>query len=105
MMGFAEGRGVQLIIPDGNEILSWPQQLYGYESHVDGKLVEAYRWAPKGPTVPAAKPGGMPTELTMLDDDPAVKRPPLRTDLAEPPAWERSGHPMPKLTEAGFEYA
>lgn len=43
-MGFAEGRGVQLVIPKGCTLLQQPQELYGYESHDDeGKLVPAYQ--------------------------------------------------------------
>lgn len=91
MMGVAEGRGVQLVIPEGNPLLGWPSKLYGYESHVGGKLIEEYRWIPKGPTVPSPK-GGKPRELTVIDmDDPTKPRPPLKV-LDEPVDWAKSGH-------------
>lgn len=101
-MGLAEGRGVQLVLPEGNPLLRTPSRLYAYESHDDGQLHESYRWSPKVPHVDTPKG---PQALTVLSDDPNAPRIPLRRDLDEPPAWERSGHPLPQLQRDGtFTY-
>jgi hypothetical protein len=43
-MGFAEARGVQLVIPKGGNLLADPEELYGYASHDElGVLVPSYR--------------------------------------------------------------
>lgn len=87
-LGFAEGRGVQIVTPKSTPILRTPWPLYGYQSHVGGTLHEAYKWSPpvtKKETAMAA-PGMQPVEM----DNPKG-RPPLR-DLGEPIAWNRSGH-------------
>lgn len=89
-MGLAEGRGVQVVLPEGNPLLRTPSRLYGYESHPNGVLHDEFKWVPKVPRVDTPKG---PQALTVIDmDDPTKPRPPLRTDLDEPPAWERSGH-------------
>lgn len=100
-MGVAEGRGVHLVIPEGNPILSEPAKLYGYESHHEGHLHGSY--VKKGkPTITGPKG---PIALTVIDmDDPSKPRPPLRQDLKEPPAWERSGHPMPVFEDGHWRY-
>ncbi len=42
-MGLAEGRGVQLVLPKRCNLLRMPPQLYGYESHPNGKLAPEYQ--------------------------------------------------------------
>lgn len=86
-MGIAEGRGVQLVLPEKNPLLQQPSRLYGYESHDEDGLHESYKWVPtpKAPTEAAA------VDITTLPQDvaPADR---LR-DIGEPIAWERSGYP------------
>lgn len=94
-LGQAEGRGVQIVLPPGNPMLRTPSKMYGYESHNAGELDPEYRV--KKPTV-EPKPGHR-VEGTIIDmNNPEKPRPPLR-ELMEPTAWERSGHPMPKLVD------
>jgi hypothetical protein len=40
--GVAEGRGVQVLIPPGCDLLMKPSLLYGYQSHPDGKRDPSY---------------------------------------------------------------
>ncbi len=43
-LGFAEGRGVQIVLPPRCTLLNDPPELYGYESHDEkARLVESYR--------------------------------------------------------------
>lgn len=82
-MGVAEGRGVQLALPQGCPLLREPAPLYGYENYKQGKHV--------GPV--AGVPEFNPSALTLIDEAKAEGRVPL----AAPPdgseiAWERSGH-------------
>ena len=57
-MGVAEGRGVQLVLPPGCNLLQQPRELYGYESHdADGHLVPAYQSRYVKKAVAAAPPG------------------------------------------------
>lgn len=85
-LGVAEGRGVQIVLPEGNPILRTPSRLYGYESHDEGFLHASYKLSFASPTVsgPAEKrtlfPVGQP-------DTPRLK------DLGVPVNWDQSGYP------------
>jgi hypothetical protein len=84
-MGVAEGRGVQLVMPEGCPLLHEPKLLYGYENYKNGKQIG----------LPEAKPEPAfdPTALTIIDMDSTAARPPLVPSIAgEPTAWDRSGH-------------
>lgn len=81
-LGFAEGRGVQIVLPEGTPICRFPSKLYGYESHEGGVLQDEYKWSPKVTADKANKSGPL-IDVT----DPTV--PPLR-DLGEPIAEDRS---------------
>ena len=101
-MGQAEGRGVQIVLPPGNPMLRTPSRLYGYESHDSGELHADYRV--KKPALPDAKESASLNPLTVIDmENPDAPRPALR-ELSEPIAWERSGHPAPKLIGGEFKY-
>jgi hypothetical protein len=90
-LGMAEGRGVQLVIPESNPILKTPGRLYGYESHDEGSLHEEYKYQP-APKVPEA-----PQLVAVFDpNNKPDNLPPLR-ELDEPVAWERSGYAVPEL--------
>lgn len=82
-LGVAEGKGVQLVIPDGNPVLRTPSRLYGYESHDEGKLHDSYRLSFAKPTASGPDKGVVlhPTSEVRLKD------------LGVPVAWEHSGYP------------
>ena len=70
-LGFAEGKGVQIILPYRCNLLNHPTQLYGYESHDEkGRLIEPYR--PKKATI---GDGLKKRELRIFQ--PGEKHPPL----------------------------
>ena len=97
-LGLAEGRGVQVLIPPGCDLLNRPSLIYGYESHPNGIRHDSYLFYTNDPSKigPAAKenlkrmqqtghltsPG---SPLTVADDPQA---PPLM-DIGVPPALER----------------
>lgn len=94
--GVAEGRGVQVVIPPECNLLNFPPQLYGYESHPDGHRVKEYGLYSHPPVVktPAAE---TPTPLAVINMDSPENRTPLRPlpgpdGLPVGPAWDRSGH-------------
>lgn len=100
-MGVAEGLGVHLVVPPGNTLLRWPAKLYGWDSHdADGKLIAEYATGP----LRLQGPKGLDDikNLTVIDmTDPSKPRPPLRQDLGQPTAWDRSGHPPPERQPDG----
>lgn len=55
-LGIAEGRGVQVVLPPGCDLLNKPSKLYGYESHPDGKRDKSYSFA-IGPLTATGKTG------------------------------------------------
>jgi hypothetical protein len=85
-MGMAEGRGVQLVIPEACPLLKQPKLLYGYESHDKaGKNIIAPRKTNDMKFSPAA--------LTLIDMDKAEGRPPLaELPQGAEPNWEQTGH-------------
>jgi hypothetical protein len=93
--GVADGRGVQVLIPPGCDLLNFPSQLYGYESHPDGVRHADYGLKQfKKPKV--EKPDGTKVDGTVIDPTKAEGRPPLMAlkdpgGNVMPPAWERSG--------------
>ncbi len=96
--GIAIGRGVQVVVSPKSRLLAPPQGLlYGYESHTKDGLVAAYK-APKkpGPREPRKIQAWLIDQKNV--DAPRVA---LRQDLEEPPAWHRSGHPMPQQQPDG----
>jgi hypothetical protein len=85
-MGMAEGRGVQLVIPEQCPLLRRPKLLYGYESHDKA-----------GKNVIAPKPLNdmrfNPSNLTVIDMNDPTGRPPLAAMPGNnDPDWEHSGH-------------
>lgn len=94
--GVAEGRGVQIVIPPTCNLLNFPPQLYGYESHPDGVRAKEYS-APIAKVPSVKKVDGTHLEITPIDMEKAEGRTPLRPLMGEEghpvaPAWERSGH-------------
>lgn len=87
-LGFAEARGVKLVIPPKhNTLLCSPPLLYGYESHDErGQLVQAYR----SQVVIKGKDAKGVEGTRVLK---AVSEQPLMVLPGEAPAWERSGLP------------
>lgn len=90
-MGLAEGRGVQLVVPEGNPLLRTPSRLYGYESHSEGALHESYRLSFAKPT--ASGPAGGKTLYPIgTPETPRLK------DLGVAPnfeVWYPAGHTEP----------
>jgi hypothetical protein len=84
-IGFAEGRGVQIVIPPDSPLLK-NQRLYGYESHdADGKNLMAITDQGKKPFDPKA--------LTIVNmDDPRGRIPLMKLPTGAPPNWAQSGH-------------
>ena len=90
-LGVAEGRGVQVLIPPGCDLLNKPSLLYGYESHPHGKRDPSYSFVmPKSVADlerKAAKDAEAPPPLVPID---APNVPPLR-DIGVPPALDKAG--------------
>lgn len=91
-LGFAEARGVKIVIPPRyNSLLCSPPLLYGYESHDEkGKLVPQYRSKP----IVAVKDEKGETErrqLVPVNDAGECAVPLMAPPNGEPIAWERSG--------------
>jgi len=100
-MGYAEGRGVQVLIPPKCDLLNRPALMYGYESHPNGKRDKSYEFGIgvwKMPPVIASatetKPGETkPADMTVFDGDGLISAdhpdaPPLM-DIGVPPALHR----------------
>lgn len=89
-MGVAEGRGVQLVIPQGCPLLHEPPWLYGYENYNPDGTQKKVNGVPKVGTVTPFDPA----TATVIDEaDATAKRPPLMVlPTGEAPAWDRSGH-------------
>lgn len=91
-LGFAEARGVTLVIPQKcNTLLRQPPMLYGYESHdADGKLVPAYRVRT---TIKAKTSTGetVRSEMVPVAEDGRCPIPLMQLPNGEAPAYERSG--------------
>jgi hypothetical protein len=82
-MGVAEGRGVQIVMPEGCPLLREPKLLYGYENYRNGKQI--------GQPDPIKKGAFDASKLVVIDPESTALRPPLKV-LSEETAWERSGH-------------
>lgn len=96
-LGVAEGRGVQVLLPPGCDLLAKPSLLYGYQSHPDGVRDPSYMFllGPRDKTSLHAK-ATPPRDLdkTAFNEadltpitDPRV--PPLM-DIGVPPALDRA---------------
>ena len=85
-LGVAEGRGVTLVLPEGNPILRTPSRLYGYESHDEGHLHDSYKLSFAKPTVSG------PSEGRQLFPLGTPETPRLK-DLGVPVNWEGGGYP------------
>lgn len=90
-IGYAEGQGVQVVIPPTCDLVNNPSLLYGYESHPNGVRDPSYSVTVKK----ALKTPGTTKTMTVIDMEKAEGRPPLR-EIGMPPAWERSGHTVQK---------
>src|SRR3990167_230195 len=82
-LGVAEGRGVQVLLPPGCDLLRKPELLYGYESHPNGVRHPSYSFSigplvARGPAQPSA--GGA---IGLIPSD-HPNAPPLR-DIGVPP--------------------
>lgn len=87
-LGVAEGRGVQVLLPPGCDLLNKPSLLYGYESHPNGVRHPSYAFAigpltaktggrtqsagGPGPLVPAAHPNAPPLRDIGVPPDPGA---------------------------------
>ena len=82
-LGVAEGRGVQVLLPPGCDLLNKPSLLYGYESHPNGVRHPSYSFSigPLVARVPDKPSADGPTGLIPSDHPNA---PPLR-DIGVPP--------------------
>ena len=92
-MGVAEGRGVQVLIPPLCDLLAFPPELYGYESHPAGVRVKSYT---RNLEARVKTPTAAPKALTEIDQKTAIGRPPLRTLIGPdnkpvPTDWSHSG--------------
>lgn len=84
-MGVAEGRGVQLVIPEGCPLLHEPKLLYGYENYKKGKQVKL--------SEPTALKKFDDSKLVTLDMGSTAERIPLKKlTKCDTVAWEHSGH-------------
>lgn len=84
-MGFAEGRGVQLVLPDGCTLLREPTALYGYQSHDEkGDLVPAYQSKYTRIVTPSESKTFLPNEIE-----------PPPADLVAAIAQEQLDYPKP----------
>ena len=80
-LGVAEGRGVQVLLPPGCDLLNKPHLLYGYESHPNGKRDKSYSFAIGPLNTDGPKPTADIGELVPANHPNA---PPLR-DIGVPP--------------------
>ena len=87
-LGVAEGRGVQVLLPPGCDLLHKPALLYGYESHPNGKRDPSYSFA-IGPLT-ATGTAKVDTQALIAADDPQA---PTLRDLGvapDPGAFDRA---------------
>ena len=80
-LGVAEGRGVQVLIPPGCDLLNKPHLLYGYESHPQGVRDPSYAFAIGPLTAGGTRHGVNKGGLTPVTDP---NCPPLR-NIGVPP--------------------
>ena len=93
-LGVAEGRGVQVLLPPGCDLLNKPSLLYGYESHPGGKRDKSYGISAPEKTLLKS---GQEIELFPADGPNAPK---LR-NIGVPPALERrDGLPLHDVAQA-----
>ena len=83
-LGVAEGRGVQVLIPPGCDLLGKPALLYGYESHPNGVRHPSYSFTLGPLTMGGKKPVADDIQLIPSDHPSA---PPLRNIGVEPSPW------------------
>lgn len=93
-MGFAEGRGIKLVIPPGSSLLAEPAKLYGYESHDEhGQLIPEYKERKlkrgeedKGivPIIPGAMPRLAEPPKELLEDIALEEKENPRPEWAKP---------------------
>ena len=90
-LGVAEGRGVQVALPPGCDLLDKPHLLYGYESHPNGVRDPSYSFAIGPLRLPNPGPAQTAAGIDLVPaDDP--KATPLR-DLGVAPALDRRDAP------------
>jgi hypothetical protein len=87
-LGVAEGRGVQVLLPPGCDLLNKPSLLYGYESHPNGVRHPSYTFT-IGPFSVAKQ--GQSGGVLIPSDSPDA--PPLRSlgKGIQPEPWETKG--------------
>src|SRR5262245_30431092 len=96
-LGYAEGRGVHLMLPDECTLLAEPKGLYGYESHDgEGKLMDAYRQRMPKPAETLV-PIGQGGERIPLAKPPAHLKEQIALDEMERPDWALG--PLPDSAE------
>lgn len=91
-MGLAEGRGVHLCIPPGNDLLNRPSLLYGYQSHPNGVRDKSYLFV-VGPNSMKATSNKPPT--------PAKTDAEKLNDGEVPPLFPAEGPGAPELMDIG----
>ena len=85
-LGVAEGRGVQVQLPPGCDLLNKPPLLYGYESHPNGIRHPSYSFQ-IGPLTLGGKTPHSAGQVLIPISDP--KCPPLRNIGVEPTPWSK----------------
>ena len=83
-LGIAEGRGVQVVLPPGCDLLNKPSLLYGYESHPKGVLDPSYKFGIN--PLKATKARELPGPHTLIPSD-HPNAPPLRDIGKAPEPW------------------
>jgi hypothetical protein len=87
-LGVAEGRGVQVMLPPGCDLLNRPHLMYGYESHPNGKRDPSYSFT----IGPLSAGGKSAVDVGQLIPVSAKDAPPLR-DIGvapDPTAFDRA---------------
>lgn len=100
-LGFAEGRGVQLVIPKGNPLFSRPSKMYGYQTH---QSAEEYEMRRKKELDIRKAMGKTSIKSTLEPFDPAVHTPKLKPlhwgdTLGNGPAFDRWNRLAPYLSD------
>ncbi len=82
-LGLAEGRGVQVLIPPGCDLLNRPSLLYGYESHPNGIRDASYSFTIGPGMINKHTLAGNPEQVALV----ASRSPdaPALMDIGEPP--------------------
>jgi hypothetical protein len=81
-LGVAEGRGVQVCLPPGCDLLNKPHLMYGYQSHPKGIRHKSYSFTIGPLTITGGKPSAGGPDGLIPSNHPGA--PPLRNIGVEP---------------------